>query len=71
MTLAIVRSDLAAHLLEEMERSGWITVLDASHEDPEAIALVTRLAAKQRKRWPAPPDSAGDSHAEPAALPGS
>jgi coenzyme F420 hydrogenase subunit beta len=52
-TLAIVRSDLGAGLLEDMARDGWIAVRDAGADDPEAVALVTRMAARQRRRWAA------------------
>ena len=53
MTLALVRSDLGAGLLEAMARDGWITVRDAGEDDPEAVALVTRMASRQRRRWSA------------------
>jgi coenzyme F420 hydrogenase subunit beta len=51
MTLAIVRSERGARLLEAMEGDGWITVRPAGEDDPDAVALVTRLAARQRRRW--------------------
>jgi coenzyme F420 hydrogenase subunit beta len=52
-TLTIVRSDGGADLLEAMERDGWITVRDAEVEDPDAVALIARMAARQRRRWAA------------------
>ncbi len=53
-TLTIVRSDLGRELLERMEADGWITTADATTEDPDAVALVEKLAAVQKKRWPIP-----------------
>ncbi len=53
MTLAIVRSDLGANLLAAMEHDGWIRLRDAAADDPEAVALVTRMASRQRRRWAA------------------
>jgi coenzyme F420 hydrogenase subunit beta len=67
-TLTIVRTDLGHELLALMARDGWINVYDAVEEDPEAIALMRKLATAQRKRWPSEP-SAGTPHPEPAVLP--
>jgi len=53
-TLTIVRSDLGEELVANMERDGWITVSDAHREDPDAVALVRKMAGRQRKRWPGP-----------------
>jgi coenzyme F420 hydrogenase subunit beta len=53
-TLTIVRSDLGEELVANMERDGWITVSDAHREDPDAVALVRKMAGRQRKRWPVP-----------------
>lgn len=51
-TLVIVRSDLGQELLGNMERDGWISVADAAKQDPEAVSLIHRMAARQRERWP-------------------
>ena len=53
-TLTIVRTDLGADLLASMEADGWITTADATVEDPDAVALVERLAAAQKQSWPIP-----------------
>jgi coenzyme F420 hydrogenase subunit beta len=65
-TLAIVRSELAEGLLSEMEQGERITMRRAAEDDPEAIALITRMATRQRKRWPVPD---GSPHQEPGAIP--
>jgi coenzyme F420 hydrogenase subunit beta len=53
-TLTIVRTDLGEELLQRMEADGLIAVSDAVENDPDAVALVHRLARNQRKRWPKP-----------------
>ncbi len=53
MTLAVVRSDLGVRLLEGMERDGRVRVVDAEREDPGAVALLARMAGRQRRRWAA------------------
>lgn len=50
-TLTIVRSDLGVRLLEGMEREGRVRLVDAEREDPEAVALLVRMASRQRRRW--------------------
>lgn len=55
-TFTIVRSERAERLLADMERDGWITRLPAEEEDPEAVALVRRMASRQMRRWPAADD---------------
>ena len=50
-TLTITRSDLGEEILAAMERDGLITVSDAVTEDPDAVALINKLAVLQRKRW--------------------
>ena len=50
-TLTISRSELGEEILVAMERDGLITVSDAVTEDPEAVALIEKLATLQRKRW--------------------
>jgi coenzyme F420 hydrogenase subunit beta len=51
-TFTIVRSERAERLLADMERDGWITMLPGPEEDPAAVALIGRLASRQRGRWP-------------------
>ena len=51
-TLTIVRTDLGEELIDRMVREGLITVSDAYENDPDAVDLVRRLAARQRARWP-------------------
>lgn len=51
-TLAIVRTDLGEEIMTAMERDRSIVVEDAATGDPEAVALVRRMAERQRKRWP-------------------
>ena len=67
-TLTIVRSDLATDLLRQMESAGWITIRDATEHDPSAVALITKMAARQRKRWNTAADAA-HNHPEPGLLP--
>ena len=64
-TLTIVRTERGSEWIKELVDAGWITVRPGS-EDPAAITLMEKLAAKQRKRWP------GELPAErmaPAVLP--
>jgi len=56
-TLTIVRSELGEEILTKMERDGLVTVTDATEDDPDAIALILKMARRQRKRWPAELDS--------------
>jgi coenzyme F420 hydrogenase subunit beta len=51
-TLTIVRTDAGAELLDRMVADGWVTTRPAD-DDPAAVALLHRLAAKSRSRWPA------------------
>ncbi|MGH2726970.1 MAG: Coenzyme F420 hydrogenase/dehydrogenase, beta subunit C-terminal domain, partial [Actinomycetota bacterium] len=64
-TLTIVRTERGSEWLKELVDAGWVTVRPGS-EDPAAIALMGKLSAKQRKRWPVdlPAERLG-----PAALP--
>ncbi len=50
-TLTIVRTDTGRDLLDALERDGVIEVRPGD-DDPGAIALLHRLAAKSRTRWP-------------------
>ena len=68
-TLAISRSELGDEILYDMEYDGLITVSDAVTEDPDAVALIQKLAVLQRKRWlGASPDS-GSFDVTPAMVP--
>jgi coenzyme F420 hydrogenase subunit beta len=51
-TLTIVRTDLGREIISRMVADGSITVRPGD-EDPGAIALLHKLAAKSRERWPA------------------
>ena len=64
-TLVIVRTELGEQILNDMEQSELITVADALENDPDAVALIRRLATQQRQRWPATP---GDKRS-PALVP--
>jgi coenzyme F420 hydrogenase subunit beta len=50
-TLTIVRTDLGREVMERLISSGVIEAKPAD-EDPGAVALMHKLAAKSRKRWP-------------------
>jgi coenzyme F420 hydrogenase subunit beta len=50
-TLTIVRTDEGRDLLQRMANDGWIETRPGD-DDPEAIALMHKLSAKSRKRWP-------------------
>lgn len=50
-TLTIVRTDTGRELMENMLRDGWIETRPGD-EDPDAIALMHKLAKKSRQRWP-------------------
>jgi coenzyme F420 hydrogenase subunit beta len=51
-TLTIVRTDLGREIISRMTADGSIIVRPGD-EDPGAIALLHKLAAKSRERWPA------------------
>src|SRR3546814_20405023 len=51
-TLTIVRTDLGREIISRMISDGSI-VARPGDEDPGAIALMNKLAAKSRDRWPA------------------
>ncbi|HXH83409.1 MAG TPA: Coenzyme F420 hydrogenase/dehydrogenase, beta subunit C-terminal domain [Candidatus Tectomicrobia bacterium] len=50
-TLTIVRTDTGRELMERMLADGAIEVRPGD-DDPDAIALMHKLSAKSRKRWP-------------------
>ena len=50
-TLTIVRTDIGRELMDGMIRDGWIETRPGD-DDPGAIALMHKLSAKSRKRWP-------------------
>lgn len=50
-TLTIVRTDLGRAVIEAMVKDGVIETRPGD-DDPGAIALMNRLAANSRKRWP-------------------
>ncbi|MBI2709364.1 MAG: Coenzyme F420 hydrogenase/dehydrogenase, beta subunit C-terminal domain [Actinobacteria bacterium] len=50
-TLTIVRTDAGREVIEGLRRDGWIETRPGD-DDPDAIALMHKLAAKSRKRWP-------------------
>ena len=50
-TLTIVRTDTGRELIERMLADGAIEVRPGD-DDPDAIALMHKLSAKSRKRWP-------------------
>jgi len=68
-TVAIVRTDAGEQLLAAMEADGWVTVEDAEVEDPKAVALIRRLAVRQRSQWTAAGDAA-TARPEPGLVPG-
>jgi coenzyme F420 hydrogenase subunit beta len=50
-TLTIVRTDLGREIISRMIDDGSI-IARPGDEDPGAIALMNKLAAKSRERWP-------------------
>lgn len=50
-TLTIVRTDTGRELMDRMVGAGWIETRPGD-DDPAAVELMHRLAAKSRKRWP-------------------
>jgi coenzyme F420 hydrogenase subunit beta len=51
-TLTIVRTELGREIMQRMVADGSVLTRPAD-EDPGAVALMHKLAAKSRKRWPA------------------
>jgi coenzyme F420 hydrogenase subunit beta len=56
-TLTIVRTDRGAEIWERALAEGVVQARPAS-EDPKAVELMFKLAAKSRERWPAPDEIA-------------
>jgi coenzyme F420 hydrogenase subunit beta len=50
-TLTVVRTDAGRELMDGLQTDGWIEVRPGD-DDPGAIALMHKLAKKQRTRWP-------------------
>jgi coenzyme F420 hydrogenase subunit beta len=50
-TLTIVRTEVGRDLMDGLIRDGWIETRPGD-DDPGAIALMHKLSAKSRKRWP-------------------
>jgi coenzyme F420 hydrogenase subunit beta len=65
-TLTIVRTDLGKDIWERALADGVIEQRPAS-EDPKAVELMFKLAAKSRQRWPN--DEVLPGHAAPGLLP--
>jgi coenzyme F420 hydrogenase subunit beta len=63
-TLTIVRTDLGREIISRMIDDGSI-IARPGDEDPGAIALMNKLAAKSRERWP---DFAADEPRMPVAI---
>jgi coenzyme F420 hydrogenase subunit beta len=63
-TLTIVRTERGAEWLRELQEANWIEVRPGS-DDPAALELINKLAAKQRRRW----NVTGDGAAAPRAIP--
>jgi coenzyme F420 hydrogenase subunit beta len=69
-TLTIVRTDLGREIISRMIADGSIEARPGD-DDPGAIALMHKLAAKSRERWPewaAPEARVGISTKKPAAV---
>ena len=64
-TLAVVRTARGEEWLRDAEAAGVVTVRPGE-EDPAALALMAKLAARSRERWPA---GLGGDRAAPRMLP--
>jgi coenzyme F420 hydrogenase subunit beta len=57
-TLTLIRTDKGRELIEAMQAAGAIEVRSAVNEDPDAVALLHKLARASRRRWPEDADPA-------------
>ena len=46
-----MRTEVGRDIMERMVRDGWVSTRPGD-DDPDAIALMHKLAAKSRQRWP-------------------
>src|SRR5512132_2921544 len=53
-TLSIVRTELGREIWDAATSGGVIESKVAADEDPDAVALMFKLAARSRERWPTP-----------------
>lgn len=69
-TLTIVRTERGAEWLRGLQDAGWIDVRPGS-DDPKALELMNKLAARQRLRWPdtLPPEQQAPSMIPPELIP--
>jgi coenzyme F420 hydrogenase subunit beta len=64
-TLTIVRTERGAEWMRELQDAGWLEVRPGA-DDPKALELMNKLAARQRLRWP---EALPESQRAPAAIP--
>jgi coenzyme F420 hydrogenase subunit beta len=69
-TLTIVRTERGAEWMQGLLDAGWITMRPGS-DDPKAVELMRKLAAKSRARWPVSGNGivSGSGAAAPRAIP--
>jgi coenzyme F420 hydrogenase subunit beta len=65
-TLTIIRTDRGLDIWRRAVEAG-VVEFRPGHEDPAAVALMEKLAAKQRERWPV--DRLNEAWILPGALP--
>jgi coenzyme F420 hydrogenase subunit beta len=53
-TLTLIRTDRGRDIFDRMVKDGWVEFKPAADEDPKAVELMHKLAAKSRERWPTP-----------------
>ncbi|MDJ0925189.1 MAG: Coenzyme F420 hydrogenase/dehydrogenase, beta subunit C-terminal domain [Acidimicrobiia bacterium] len=69
-SLAVVRTDYGAQLIDEMVRAELLEMADAFADDPKAVKLLNILSKGSRKRWPVSVESGRpEEHAAPGLLP--
>lgn len=64
-TLTIVRTERGAEWIRGLHESGWIELRPGT-DDPKAVELMRKLAAKSRRRWP---ESLNGADGAPGAIP--